>query len=89
MYSYDNRKKAIESFIKENKIPIYRGCSNESCFCTGACREIIGYRDKIPGEKIPFKFEEEPEYELGFCENCFQMTNHLNGVCQKCKTPKK
>jgi len=26
-----------------------------------------------------------PDYELNFCGKCFQMTNHLNGVCQKCK----
>jgi hypothetical protein len=25
------------------------------------------------------------EYELNFCSKCFQMTNHLNGICQKCK----
>ena len=25
------------------------------------------------------------EFELNFCETCYQMTNHLNGVCQKCK----
>jgi hypothetical protein len=25
------------------------------------------------------------EYELNFCSKCFQMTNHLNGKCQKCK----
>jgi len=24
-------------------------------------------------------------YELEFCEKCFQMTNHLNNKCQKCK----
>lgn len=24
-------------------------------------------------------------YVLDFCETCFQMTNHLNGICQKCK----
>ena len=29
----------------------------------------------------------EREYELDLCEKCFQMTNHLNGVCQKCKEP--
>ena len=29
--------------------------------------------------------EQLPEYELGYCENCMQMTNHLNGICQKCK----
>ena len=26
-----------------------------------------------------------PEYELEFCETCYQMTNHLDGICQKCK----
>lgn len=26
-----------------------------------------------------------PQFELGFCETCLQMTNHLNEVCQKCK----
>ena len=28
---------------------------------------------------------ELPDYEIDFCEKCFQMTNHLNGICQKCK----
>lgn len=39
---------------KENsqpdKIPIYRGCANTQCFCTGSCKEIIGYRDRQFGE---------------------------------------
>ena len=26
-----------------------------------------------------------PDYDLDLCDECFQMTNHLNGVCQKCK----
>lgn len=26
-----------------------------------------------------------PDFELQFCENCFRMTNHLDGICQKCK----
>lgn len=25
------------------------------------------------------------EYEIGYCNNCNQMTNHLDDVCQKCK----
>ena len=25
------------------------------------------------------------EFELNYCEKCIQMTNHLDGVCQKCK----
>lgn len=28
----------------------------------------------------------ELELYLDFCEECFQMTNHLNGECQKCRT---
>jgi hypothetical protein len=30
---------------KDKRIPIYRGCSSGSsgCFCSGRCKEIIGY----------------------------------------------
>lgn len=28
---------------------------------------------------------EEKELRLDFCEICFQMTNHLDDECQKCK----
>jgi hypothetical protein len=28
---------------------------------------------------------ELPDYELDYCENCIQMKNHLDGICQKCK----
>ena len=27
----------------------------------------------------------EDDFELKFCPNCIQMTNHIAGVCQKCK----
>jgi hypothetical protein len=40
---------------KTKRIPIYRGCSaslHGGCFCTGACKEIIAYRDPIPGEIV-------------------------------------
>lgn len=39
---YNNKKK----FIDSNREPILRGCPNKMCFCTGKCREIIGYREK-------------------------------------------
>jgi len=29
---------------KSDKKPIYRGCSNERCFCSGKCKDIIGYK---------------------------------------------
>lgn len=28
------------------------------------------------------------DYELNYCKVCNQMTNHLNGICQKCDTTK-
>lgn len=35
-----------------NKVPIKRGCPvrNGGCLCSGICQEIIGWRDKVPGE---------------------------------------
>lgn len=35
----------------KDKVPVYAGCPNQSCFCTGACRVVIGFRDKHPLEK--------------------------------------
>ena len=45
--------KISENFGNFNvKVPIKRGCPNKGgqCFCPGTCNEIIGYRDKLPGE---------------------------------------
>ena len=36
----------------KNKIPIKKGCVNSHCFCTGACQEVVGYRDKHPQEYL-------------------------------------
>lgn len=30
--------------------------------------------------------DDQIDFELNFCERCIQMTNHLNGECQKHKT---
>lgn len=32
--------------VLASKEPIYKGCTNKECFCTGACKEIIGWKDK-------------------------------------------
>lgn len=40
----------------DNFEPILRGCRNETCFCTGKCREIIGYREKTLLEKTKNPF---------------------------------
>lgn len=45
---YSNISSAIK---KDTRIPILRGCPNLSqgsggqCFCTGTCKEIVGYRE--------------------------------------------
>jgi len=31
------------------------------------------------------KTKEQAEFEIDFCEKCMQITNHLDGECQKCK----
>lgn len=39
---------ALKTIEEDKRIPIYRGCSaaeQGGCFCTGACREIVGYQD--------------------------------------------
>jgi predicted ATP-dependent serine protease len=30
----------------------------------------------------------DPQYTLSYCTKCNQMTNHLDGECQKCKSAK-
>jgi hypothetical protein len=32
--------------------------------------------------------KESKEFELKYCEKCIQMTNHIDGICQKCKPVK-
>lgn len=42
------RKLSDDSKKKPTRVPIYRGCSaREGCFCSGKCKEIVGYRDPI------------------------------------------
>lgn len=52
----------LAKFIEEhkNKVPIYRGCGNKMCFCTGECKNIIGYRDRLPEEQTPYDFSTPP-----------------------------
>lgn len=28
---------------KDKCTPVLRGCTNEQCYCTGACKQVIGY----------------------------------------------
>ena len=45
---YDFTKMVKEQY--DTKVPIKKGCPNAQCFCTGACQEIVGWRDKTPEE---------------------------------------
>lgn len=40
-------RKGTES--KSDKVPVYKGCSaleaGSNCFCTGECKEIVGYKE--------------------------------------------
>ena len=44
----DQMQKLLNKY--SNQVPIKKGCPNKQCFCTGACNEIIGWRDKLVGE---------------------------------------
>lgn len=47
--SYRVEEKKWEGPVKK-MVPIRKGCANASCFCTGDCQEIVGWREKVPGE---------------------------------------
>lgn len=38
-------------------------------------------------ERVPKgnKKNNSKEFVLKFCDNCYQMTNHIGKICQKCK----
>jgi len=44
----DKYKSEAKKFNDGNKVPIYKGCQNGRCFCTGECKKIIGFKDKLP-----------------------------------------
>lgn len=35
-----------------NKKPILRGCKNRQCFCTGKCKEIVGYEEDYKKDSL-------------------------------------
>jgi len=46
--------------------------------------DFCGLYNKDDFNKYMFHYKND-EYELIFCKECCQMTNHLNNICQKCK----
>lgn len=65
-YNSDGIKKSLSDlFQKADQTPIYQGCqTNGLCYCTGACRKVIGYT-KADGTKIFNKENELGENETG------------------------
>ncbi len=55
-------------------------CPDEMCSISTPTPHLDGQTCRIPTPHLP-------EYEIGYCKVCIQSTNHLNGVCQKCKQP--
>lgn len=83
-----------EEEIKINPTTSGSGIDHTSpfdCDLPPVCEEDNERLRKFVEEELPsdnffsFTLEKSPEYVLDFCEKCFQMTNHLNGVCQKHK----
>lgn len=69
---------------QDQRKPIYRGCPNGpgSCFCTGVCREVIGYEE--PKSLLEFKVTKKnpkpnaPVYELKTVKDIFRHINTDN-----------
>lgn len=54
---YRHKIKELNEKLGENhdhKVPIYKECPNKGkpCFCSGVCREIIGYKEKDRNDRI-------------------------------------
>jgi hypothetical protein len=45
---YNNSLRDDLILFGNDKIPIYKGCKNAQCFCTGVCREVIGFETCHP-----------------------------------------
>jgi hypothetical protein len=46
---YQSNLNGLDDKFK-NKVPVKRGCKAVECFCNGSCKEIIGWRDRLPNE---------------------------------------
>ena len=46
------KQELLKQIMSGDKIPVERGCNNkDGCFCTGKCKEVIGYY--INGKFVP------------------------------------
>ena len=100
-YKYENRRFTVinsdENFLFEFKV--VDGSLSPRAFCTTERDKVAVTRIRLTKEAAEILLlslaeimgfevidERPPDYDLRFCDRCYQMTNHLDGVCQKCKT---
>jgi hypothetical protein len=69
--------KGNSSFLMNNNLePIYRGCTNANgCFCSGQCREIVGWKNKPETFLETFRKQEKEKGTI---------TNTLKLRCLNC-----
>lgn len=48
MINEQNKYQFLKEYVElsKKKIPILKGCTNKTCFCTGDCKQIIGWKIK-------------------------------------------
>ena len=53
-------------YEKPKETPIYKGCSNRSCYCSGDCKKVIGHT-REDGTKV--YYEQNNEFGLDEISN--------------------
>lgn len=56
----------------------------EKCFKDGL-EDQVNLKERMETVSTIIESVLSKEFELKFCDKCYQMTNHLNGICQKHK----
>ena len=68
--------------MKDKIIEILEELSEYPQFNVSCKKYLMDYNYEEAATRI---VELKEEYDLAYCNNCIQMTNHIKGVCQKCK----
>lgn len=68
-------QQAKEQVMNDKRVPIYRGCNNTTCLCTGECRVIVGYRERVPGELKPTEWPVNRQYSEGDISNFYPFSS--------------
>ena len=88
LYTEENLKKAVDTGSRHEK-----GVKPAVLVIEAKQMHNEGFKffksdnDVYLTESVPPKYIKiyDADFKLEFCKKCIQMTNHLNGICQKCK----